>query len=93
VLLREAGRSGLSNPVPWYTWYAVARATRLAGFGKHGPQVLRRSYCTWMAQSGTPAAEAAAQTGHSIQVWEEDYVKPLLNGTRGQEIMRRMEAM
>lgn len=71
---------------------AVNRATRIAGLGSHGPQTLRRSYCTALAQSNVPAATAAAATGHTVEVYYANYVKPILDAKQLGDIVKAAEA-
>lgn len=59
-----------------YLYEATVRAAGLAGLGKIGPQVLRRSFCTALAHAGIPAVEGAAMAGHSVQVHNAAYVWP-----------------
>jgi integrase len=56
---------------------AVRRATRMAGLGEHGPQVLRRSFATQVAHAHIPSIEAEAMLGHSAATFESNYAKPL----------------
>lgn len=57
---------------------AVRRACALAGLGSHGPQVLRRTLATNMAQRGGNSANGSAIMGHSQATFERDYVKPIM---------------
>jgi len=39
-------------------------------------QMLRHSFCTFVAESGVPPNEGAALTGHDEMTWWRDYVQP-----------------
>lgn len=71
---------------------AVRRATRIAGFGKHGPQTLRRSFGTLTAHSEFDRIEGAAVMGHSPEVYDKSYAQPYRNIAQLQENVRRLEA-
>lgn len=71
---------------------AVRRATRLAGFGKHGPQTLRRSFGTQLAHSEFELVEGAAMMGHSVEVHDKSYVGPYRNVVQLKANARRLEA-
>lgn len=71
---------------------AVRRATKLAGFGKHGPQTLRRSFGTQLAHSEFDSVEGAAMMGHSREVHDESYVQPYRNVVQLKANARRLES-
>jgi integrase len=54
-------------------------------------QVLRRSFCTFVAEeSGIAPADAAALTGHDEQTWWRNYVQPRRDAESRQEIVDRL---
>lgn len=59
----------------WDLLRAVKRAARLAGLGHITPRDLRRSLCTAMHHSGIAGAEAAGETGHTLETWTRYYAK------------------
>lgn len=65
---------------------AVRRACKIAGLGSHGPQVLRRTLATNIAQKGAASADGAAVMGHSPATYERDYVKPIMREKKLREI-------
>lgn len=72
---------------------AVRRATRLAGLGEHGPQVLRRSFATQVAHARISSIEAEAMLGHSAKVFEDNYAKPLREAEQMAENMGKLAAI
>jgi integrase len=56
---------------------ATRRATRIAGLGEHGPQVLRRSFATQLAHANIASVEGADMMGHGPDVFDGNYAKPL----------------
>lgn len=58
---------------------AVRRACKIAGLGNHGPQVLRRTLATTIAQRGGNSADGSAIMGHSQATYEGEYVKPIMD--------------
>lgn len=59
----------------WDLLRAVKRASKLAGLDGITPRDLRRSLCTAMHHSGVAGAEAAGETGHTLETWTRYYAK------------------
>jgi integrase len=55
-------------------------------------QVLRHSFCTFMAESDVPPNEAAALTGHTEAVWWKCYVQPRRDAESRRENIQKMTA-
>jgi integrase len=55
----------------------IEKAGKRAGLGEDiRAQVLRHSFCTFVAESGIPPNEGAALAGHDEQTWWRNYVQP-----------------
>lgn len=63
---------------------AVRRAGRNSRLGHIGPQVLRRSFATAAAHS-MPTVEAITFTGHTPEVFEKSYAKPIREAAQADE--------
>lgn len=72
---------------------AARRATRIAGLGEHGPQVLRRSFATQVAHAHITSIEAEAILGHSAATFEDNYAKPLRDAEQRAENKRKLIAI
>jgi integrase len=71
----------------------IEQAGRRAGLGDGiRAHTLRRSFCTLIAESGIPPAEAAALTGHTEAVWWRDYVQPRRDAQSRSEIVATLTA-
>ena len=69
----------------------IEKAGRRAGLGEDiRAHVLRRSFCTFIAESGIPPADAAALTGHDERVWWKHYVQPRLDEQSRREIVAKL---
>lgn len=55
-------------------------------------QVLRHSFCTFVAESDVPSNEAAALTGHTEAVWWKSYAQPRRDAESRRENIQRMTA-
>lgn len=58
----------------------IAAAAKKAGLGKVGPQVLRRSVATLLAEGTVKRHVAAAMLGHTVEVYDSVYVTPYRDG-------------
>jgi integrase len=69
----------------------IEQAGRRAGLGVGiRAHTLRRSFCTFVAEGGTPPAEAASLTGHDEAVWWKHYVQPRRDEQARREIVTRL---
>jgi len=69
---------------------AVRRAGRLSRLGRIGAQVLRRSFTTAIAHAGVPAVEAVTFTGHTPQVFDSFYAKPIREASQRDENVQKL---
>src|SRR5262249_19764716 len=74
----------------WQLQRAVKRACRIAGFGSHGPQVLRRSLGTSLAYQGFKSPELAQVLGNTVAVAEKNYIKKLTDVAEVRRLGERM---
>lgn len=71
----------------------IEAAGERAGLGNGiRAQVLRHSFCTFMAESDVPPNEAAALTGHTEAVWWKSYVQPRRDAESRRENIQKMTA-
>jgi integrase len=77
-----ADRSGLNSPQPsawWQVWQKVRAASltpeQLASPLMRRPYHLRHSGITWRLNSGVPATEVAARSGHSVEILTRVYAR------------------
>lgn len=69
---------------------AVRRAGELAGLGRVVPKDLRTSWVTGAAHAGMAPVEIAEWTGHTPEVVERSYVKPIRTAAQEEADMSRM---
>ena len=55
-------------------------------------QVLRHSFCTFVAESGIPPNEGASLTGHDEQTWWRNYVQPRRDSQSRKDNIARLTA-
>jgi hypothetical protein len=53
---------------------------------------LRRSFCTFVAESDVAPNEAAALTGHTEAVWWKDYVQPRRDAESRRDTIAKLAA-
>jgi integrase len=78
VLVRRMVGLGPDDPIfpPWQEWDALKRSTDRLGLETVSPNDLRRTFCSWLAQAGTPLLVTVKLMGHrSARMVEKVYAR------------------